>query len=251
MKNKKILEELGIFTLEYINEEFNKLKDEFIEMAPLKSNFDIEKFTVKREGNFIAHNFHFLMRQYSLTLGEVRRMLIEKEEYERLIDELEKAWKNGEKTRLIYTREGKIQKYTDLYLKQLLNQLDLLEINITNKTMSIINFEACRKKLIDLNGGRITNEQYQAEEPEYWKWFLQKKALNQIKQAKLGIREGTWDNIGLLEEPALINKNYQVKMLDDNGLINLIEAKNDIKARQILDYKYDETKKVLENKKDD
>ena len=53
-------------SLKYIDKQFNELKEQFIEMGQLKSNFDIEKFTVKKEGGFIAHNFHFLMRQYLL-----------------------------------------------------------------------------------------------------------------------------------------------------------------------------------------
>ena len=60
-----------------------ELQEQFIEMGQLKSDFDVEKFTVKKEGNFLCHNFHFLMRQYSLTVTEMRRMLLEREEKRR------------------------------------------------------------------------------------------------------------------------------------------------------------------------
>ena len=48
------------------NDFLDELQDQFIEMGQLKSDFDVEKFTVRKEGNFLAHNFHFLMRQYSI-----------------------------------------------------------------------------------------------------------------------------------------------------------------------------------------
>ena len=244
MKNKKILEKLGIFTLEYVDEEFNKLKDDFIEMAQLKSDFDIEKFTVKRQGNFIAHNFHFLMRQYSLTLGEVRRMLIQKKEYERLIIELNESIKNDEKKRLVYTGEGKQEKYTDLYLDQILNQLDMLEINIANKAMRIIKFEQCRKKLIELNHGIITNEQYQAEEPKYWKWFLERKILWQIAQKNTGINEGVLENMQYLEEKALLNPLFQVEFPKINGKLDLNEMMRDVESKKLLDSNKEELKLI-------
>lgn len=240
MKNKELLEKYGIFTFEYVNDEFNKLKEQFIEMAQLKSDFDIEKFTVKREGNFIAHNFHFLMRQYSLTLGELRRMLIEKEEKERKIIELKALIKKGEKKLLVYIGNGIQEKYVDLYKKQLINELDILDIDITNKAMRIIKFEQCRKKLIELNGGDITNEQYQKEEPLYWKWFLSRKALWQRSQTLTGIHEGVWENFHYLEEKSLINPEFQIEMskkTDKNGKIflDLDKMMEEVELRKKLD----------------
>lgn len=222
MNVKEYLEKNGLTTFKHADDKFNELKEQFIEMAQLKSDFDIEKFTVRKEGDFIAHNFHFLMRQYSLTLSEVRRMLIEKEEIERKLEELNEKLKKNEIKVVIYEGEGKIEKYTDLYIKQLINRLDLLEINIANKSMSIRYFELMRLKLIEMNNGKPpTNEQYQAEEPEYWKWFLTNKAKEQISQAKTGIHEGVWTNIRYLEEQSILNDNFQVKMLNDNGSLNL------------------------------
>jgi hypothetical protein len=150
----------------------------------------------------------------------MRRMLIEKEEYERKILEVNKMIKQGIKKMRILAEHGEREKYTDLYIKELQNQLDLLEVTVTNKIMMCVRFEEMRKKLIEVNGGEApTNEQFQKEEPEYWKWFLECKTLNQLKQAKTGVQEGIWDSVRLLEEEAVLNPDYQVKMLDENGLI--------------------------------
>lgn len=227
MNIKEFLEKNGFNTFKHADEKFNELKDQFIEMAQLKSDFDIEKFTVKKEGNFIAHEFHFLMRQYSLTLSELRRMLIEKEETERKLVELKEM---TEQKIIIHEGDGKKEKYVDLYAKQLINQLDLLEINIANKAMSVRYFELMRIKLIEMNGNKpITNEQYQREEPEYWKWFLTNKAKEQSSARQNGIDEGVWMNIRYLEEPSILNPEFKVKMLDDMGRINLDYKQKELK----------------------
>lgn len=233
MTIKEELEKAGFHTFEHANEKFNELKEQFIEMAQLKSDFDIEKFTVKKEGNFLAHNFHFLMRQYSLTLQEARRLLIKKEELERKIEEYNEKLNNGEEKVIIYTRDSKQEKYTDLYIKELINQLDGTEIKIVNKAMSLRMFEIMRKKLIELNGGVPTNEQYQAEEPEYWKWFLQKKAIAQMSERKTGIHEGVWENVHYLEEKPILNPKFQVDMRED-GRLNLEKAIENILERKQL-----------------
>lgn len=245
---KEELEKLGFHTFKHANDKFNELKDQFIEMAQLKSNFDIEKFTVKKTGSFIAHNFHFLMRQYSLALSELRKKLIEKEDIERRINE----YKNkGKEKIIVYTNDGKVQKYADLYIKELINRIDLIDIEIANKSMMIKGFEICRLKLIEINDNNIpTNEDYQKEEPDYLKWALNNVALQQLRERKTGITEGTWNSISMLEEPALITDKFEVKMLDDDGNFNVAEAIKDIELRKHLIYKHDEIVKKIENQKE-
>jgi len=225
------LERFGFHTYKHASEKFNELKAQFIEMSQLKSDFDIEKFTVKKEGNFIAHNFHFLMRQYSLALSESRRMLIEKEEIERKIEEYKDK---GKEKILIHTREGIREKYADLYVMSLINRLDTVELNIVSKAMMIKSFELCRLKLIELNGGKPpTNSDYQYEEPKYLTWVLQGIAIRQIKQRNTGITEGTWSNIDMLEEPALINSSFQVEILDEKGMLNIEDSIKNFKQSRI------------------
>ncbi len=214
-----------------LEEKFGELKSQFLEMGQLKSDFDIEKFTVKREGNFIAHNFHFLMRQYSLALYEYRRLILDREEKIRNIKELKKQQELG---------DNKIgDKYIDIEIKRKENEIDLIDLNIINRERMIEYFEKCRKKLIELNGGRPpTNEQYQKEEPEYWRWFLLRKALWQFKQANTGISEGVWENIDYLEEVPLINPDYQVKfdnMLDVNKIESEINKHKHIINRNLIE----------------
>jgi len=209
----KMIDRIKQISLKYIDNKMNELKGQFIEMGQLKSEFDMEKFTIKKEGNFLSHNFHFLMRQYSLALQELRRMLLDKEELTRRLEEYQELLQSGIKTVDEDSEHGRVKRYIDIEICRCENRIDGLDINLANKACMVSYFESCRIKLIELNGGKApTNEQYQKEEPEYWRWFLLKKALNQHKHAKSGISEGVWDNIDLLEELPVLNKDYQIEV---------------------------------------
>ncbi len=254
MNQKEYLKEYGIPSIESPKERYNELKEQFLEMSQTKSDFDIEKFTVKKEGHFIAHNFHFLMRQYSLALSELRRMNIDRKEKLRKIEEFEeiikkniKGFHKEENALKAKTTVNGEEKYADLEVERLENEIDMLDLNITNKLIMCDRFEKARKKIIELNGGKApTNIEYQKEEPEYWKWFLKRKALWQHQERVLGISEGVWENIEHLEQPALINKDYSVKVLDEENKIQLGEAFVEVMALKKVQSK---PLKVSSNKK--
>jgi len=218
-------EKLEIPSFLYEDNTLDEARESMIEMARIKSDFDIEKFTVRKEGNFIAHNFHFLMRQYSLTMGETKRILIDREEKVRRIKDFEKMIAD-EKTKFktIVENTEKI-KYPDLEIKRLKNEIELIELNLIDKFARLDRYEIIRKKLIEENGGPITDEQYQKEEPAYWKWFLEKRALWQNKERVTGVKEGVWMNMDLLESAAVIKPEFVVPILNDNGDFLLAEIR--------------------------
>ena len=220
-----------------------ELQEQFIEMGQLKSDFDVEKFTVKKEGNFLCHNFHFLMRQYSLTVTEMRRMLLEREEKRRTAVKYQKMKDEGE-TMVPVLREhasgaeefyGTEDVWLDLEQARLWNQIKALEVTMTNKIAMIRKFEECRKELIRQNGGKpFTNADYQEETPRYWKWFFERLVLREIKSHATGISRGTWENIDLLERPAVINPAFQVKMLNDDGMFDMKQLELDSELEKQL-----------------
>ena len=199
------------------------LYDQFIEMGQLKSDFDIEKFTVRKEGNFIAHNFHFLMRQYVFALNEAVKMLITIEELNRKISEYKEMQKEGETTVVVRGDMGETStRYIDLEILLKQNQLFMEEVTVQNKLHSCKTMEKARAKLIEMNGGKApSNEDYQKEMPKYWKWFLERKALWQSKERITGIKAGVWEVVEQLEQPPVLKEEYQVSMLNDYGLIDL------------------------------
>ena len=217
-----------------IDDLLEELQQQFIEMGQLKSDFDIEKFTVRKEGNFLAHNFHFLMRQYSLTLTELRRMLLEREEQRRYIEKYKKLLNDGVETTKVMGEFGEEDKWVDIELARQWNSMKALDVTMTNKIAMIRKFEEVRQKLIEMNGGNApTNAEYQKETPQYWKWFFEKLSLWQVKAHATGITRGTWENIDLLERSSVINPEFQIKMLNDDGMLDLkqIELESELEKQ--------------------
>lgn len=200
---------MQLTTIQGVTESIDAVHTDMREMAQLKSDFDCDQLTRGTKGPFLAHQFHFVMRQYSLALYELRRMLIDKERHQRTIERL----------------QGSDDPDADLDILEQQNAVDLLELSIINKRSICRNCEQIRQELIARNGGKApTNAEYQAEEPAYWKWFLQRQAVLEHKERATGIRSGTWLNIEHLEQPALLDESHQVPMLSDNGLLDLHEA---------------------------
>ena len=186
------------------------MRQDFLEMARIKSEFDIEKFTVRKMGPFVAHAYHMLMRQYSLTFYEHERLQADLEENKRTLVRVSSRWRRKWTT----VRDGsRVTVWKDLEVGRLRNRIEELTMSIENKGSRLAKYEDCKKKLIEENGGKpITNEQYQSEVPKYWRWFLAKKAIAQRAQATTGIHEGVWENVEYLKAPALITEAFQVDM---------------------------------------
>jgi hypothetical protein len=200
------------------------LYSQFIEMGQLKSDFDVEKFTVMKEGQFIAHNFHFMMRQYVFSLSESIRFCTDIEESSRLIKEYEEALERGEKKITIRTgANGEFEeKFTDLWILTLKNKRFIDEVALQNKLSMCNNFEKMRVKLIEMNDGIVpTNEQYQEEMPKYWKWNIENQALWEAKSRITGISKGVWETIQHIEERPVLNEKFQVPMLNESGLLDI------------------------------
>ena len=136
------------------------------------------------------------MRQYSLTLTELRRMLLEKEEHRRYIEKYKKLLNDGVEITKVFGEFGEEDKWVDIELAGQWNSMKALEVTMTNKIAMIRKFEEVRQKLIEMNGGDApTNAEYQKETPQYWKWFFEKLSLWQVKAHATGITRGTWENI--------------------------------------------------------
>jgi len=178
----------------------------------LKSDLDCDQFTRGKQGPFLAHQFHFVMRQYMFALHELRRMMIENERRHRQIESLiEQYGENGR------TENGD---WVDLQVLELKNEIEMCEISQVNKRSICVNCEKIRQSLIEKNGGkRFTNEQYQLEEPEYWKWEFSRKIVNQARQSQTGVQEGVWMNLDHLEQPALLNSANEVSLRNEHGSI--------------------------------
>jgi len=73
-------------------------------------------------------------------------------------------------------------------------------------------------------------------------------AINQKKQAMTGISEGVWMNMDYLEEKALIHPEFEMKMMEEDGFLNLPKLNADVELRKYMTNikEYDGTIKKLE-----
>lgn len=206
-----------------------ELESQILEMAQLKSEFDVEKYTLATKGPFLASRFHFLMKQYHHAYREAKQMLIERDEMIRTIDDLRKQIEDGNVNKVIYTNEGMKMIWLDLEIDKLKNNIGNLEVALVNKLAMCNMFEKCRLKLIELNGGKApTNEQFQAEQPEQQKWMLMQQARLQIDSRITGASEGTLLALDWLQEPAMLNPAFQVELPRlESGQVDL-RAKLDV-----------------------
>lgn len=225
-------------TLADVSKIMTEVKSDHLEMSQLKSDFDCDKFTAATKGPFIAHQFHFIMRQYTLTLGELNRMLVEREYIHRKVfllasvdepcnhvscnEKIDKEEGNGELISWVDETTNQIL-YKDLELRKLQGQLFTLESSIVNKQSMIRNFDKIRKILIEKNGGPITNEQYQKEEPEYWAWYLMRLAKLEIESSRSGISTGVLKNVDHLAMDSNIDPSHQINLPTHKNIRKLNE----------------------------
>jgi len=176
------------------------IHEQLVEMGQIKTQFDIEKFTVGKEGDFVASQFHFLMRQYRFAVQETRRILVDYEKAQREVEFLKKEYRYREagddyevSSPATRARLYEIE-HLDLEILTQESLMRSLEIDITGKIRVIAGFETMRQALIKENGGKPpTNEQYQAEQPAYYEWLLSRKVLQELQARQTGLSLGLID----------------------------------------------------------
>jgi len=180
---------------------WERLMPEFREMGQIKTNFDSEKFTAGKEGRFIACQFHMLMRQYRLYMQQTIEWMIEYEELKRKREFIKKefAFRRGEGEYSTSAGAMKLElrgmEHLDLEDLRCQNQMQGREIDIWGRLQVMQHFEKLRIEIIRQNDGKVpTNEEFQAEQPEYYHWFLQSDIFKEILERNTGIRCGTTES---------------------------------------------------------
>lgn len=179
----------------------NKMNKRAMEFCQTRSNHQIEKFIACEEYTPITQFRHVAHNSY-VAMQEVRRMLIERE---RKLRNIEKKQKKIEES-----KDPHYEDY-DLDIYELSRQLEEMEIRIKGLLKEISLMEQICEKLEEKNGKPFSNEQYQEEEPIYWK----RRFANQMHRAqigqKLGIGEGNYMSYLMsLQAPILDGSNQQI-----------------------------------------
>lgn len=212
-----------------IQEVWYKLEKEFDEMAVLKSDFDVLKFTMDSQWPFICHQWHHVCRQYSIAILELKKMYIHLEAYDRRIAFYKKKIKDWEET--FYNKEWLLSFY-DLAIEEEEAEKSSLRNCLINTKASCERYEIIRQAMLKANWCPFTNSQYQAEQPEYWKWNIANQAKHELVQRQTGITKWVLQAIDSCSSINALFPEYKSENMKlDDWLYNLDElVRNDIKA---------------------
>lgn len=180
---------------------YAQIEAECLEMGQLKSQFDIEQFTINSQGPFPAHQYHFLMRQYSLALLELRRLYNDRER----LTERRRMWQCG-----LLAADFEKSLFPSNEIEECDIQIAMLDLSIVNKRSMCEHFEKCRRALVEQHGKEFTNEEYQAEEPSYWLSQFNNMARSYQLQQMTGVPEGVWKSIAMANAEPLLTKEYRL-----------------------------------------
>lgn len=215
------------FSLVHLDSELEKartlreeLHQEALEMSQIKTTFDAEKFTFGKEGEFPASRYHMLIRQYRFAVEEKERMLLEAEKIRRnrelLIKEQTRRRDGTDYTTSSPNTRRRLgnKEHLDIEIYQAESRLRSLEIDIQSKIFMIGDLEKLRQKAIADNGKPFTNEQFQAEQPAYYQWFIAKKILFDLQYYSTGVTPGVLEVHEMAaREPVLEGSKMKIESL--------------------------------------
>lgn len=168
------------------------------EAGQIKHDIDAVLLTAGKDGknprHLIASKWHFLMRQFRFAISEYYNF---KYQYDICCRKLS-SWR----FRFWTFISGK---FYDLEKDQLEKAKRYFLLEIINQETRIKNFKELLEKLIELNGGKsFTNEQFQAEQTEFYEWMLSNKIAREVLSKKTGIHEGTIEACQNLSKESLL-----------------------------------------------
>ena len=192
--------------LNQIDQEWDKLKSDFMEFAQGPSDFQIEVFMARGEGSpdqLPVHAYRHMLAQVRPTLSEMRRLKLDETRLRRKLEDMEKALTNPvvPVTGTIYSpREIRIFEYArDPDLDLLMEETKhALEDNIIGQKGKEDQLRVMNNILDYIRGvakGDLTNLRLQAEEWKYWMMRLARQAINSAEGASSGIGSGNLNSI--------------------------------------------------------
>lgn len=131
----------------------NKLKGQFSEFAQRKSDFQVEKFIACSDSTIPSHQYRHVLAQMRVALTELKRRIIDRERQTRKHDR---------------AQEQRYEDY-DLDVASAETEIESLTYDIDSKLIEINQYALILDHLETEHDKPFTNEEYQADEPEYWR----------------------------------------------------------------------------------
>ncbi len=152
----------------------DKIKDQFKEFAQRKSDFQIEKFVACSDSTIPSHQYRHVLTQIRVALTELKRRIIDRERQSRI--------KNK-------ATEQKYDDY-DLDIAAAETEIESLTYDIDAKLIEVNKYAEILEHLENVHGKPFTNEEYQADEPEYWKRRFARQIHDSVVDRETGCGQG-------------------------------------------------------------
>ena len=152
----------------------DKLKGQFHEFAQRKSDFQIEKFVACSDSTIPSHQYRHTLAQMRVALTELKRRIIDRERRMR-------ARNRAEEQR---------HEDWDLDVAAAETEIESLTYDIDSKLIEVNQYARILEHLEAEHGKPFTNEEYQANEPEYWRRRFARQLYDSIIDRQTGCGQG-------------------------------------------------------------
>jgi glycosyltransferase involved in cell wall biosynthesis len=169
------------------------------EHAQGRTNFQIEKF-IALDNFTIASSFTALLKNRRIMAEGLFSKIIEMKEKQR---EFDMKWENTPKDKPL--KNGESCSWYDLDSLRMENYLRSSELEIRDRAQQISFFDELLNKLIEMNGGPITKEQFDQEDHIYWERRFANQAYDELLSQQTGISVGNLHSIRRATAPTLVS----------------------------------------------
>lgn len=189
--------------LQKVFDEVFKWEEYDKEHAQGRTNFQIEKF-IALDNFTISSSFNALLKNRRIMAEGLFTKIIEMKEKQR---EFDMKWKDNPKDIPIEFGTGENKKYCwyDLDSLTLENFLRSSELEIRDRTQQIEFFDKLLNKLIEMNGGPITREQFEKEDHIYWERRFANQSYDEMVSRKTGISIGNLHSMRRATAPTIVS----------------------------------------------
>lgn len=210
--------------LKFALEEVLRWEEEDKELAQGRTNFQIEKFLLLEQYT-VPSAFHAALKNRRILAEGYMQKIIEIKEKVR---EFEYKWEGKDKTKPVeWSMRGpnggtKLCWY-DIEQIEMTHYLKSCELEIRDRIQQMDTFDKILNKLVEMNGGPITKEQFEDEDHVYWERRFAEQSMDEMISARTGISIGNIHSMRRGTAPTLVSDDVnRIK----NGYGSLAEAIN-------------------------
>jgi glycosyltransferase involved in cell wall biosynthesis len=210
--------------LKFALEEVLRWEEEDKELAQGRTNFQIEKFFLLEQYT-VPSAFHAALKNRRILAEGYMQKIIEIKERVR---EFEYKWEGKDKTKPVeWSTRGpnggtKLCWY-DIEQIEMTHYLKSTELEIRDRIQQMDMFDKILNKLVEMNGGPVTREQFEEDDNVYWERRFAEQAMDEMISSRTGISIGNIHSMRRGTAPTLVSDDVnRIK----NGYGSIAEAMN-------------------------